>query len=250
LALTGQDRALQQAIYAAQDKAEADHVAAEAAQAQQRAAEEAKRAAEQLTAAWRFASTSIMDEVKRIRGLLDGGGAPSWARAQSEFSITTAQARAGDQEAAKLLPALSKVMLDLAQTNAVTAFDLQLARAQAASSLTQTASLLANKFNLKLPSYDVGTDYVPNTGLALIHEGERITPAAYNNPFTPPSIGVSDVANAALLAEVRALRAEVAALREANSRENFSIAKNTLNTADHLDSAVNGEVPLAVKVLV
>lgn len=35
-----------------------------------------------------------------------------------------------------------------------------------------------------LPSFDVGTDYVPKDMIALIHEGERITPKAYN-----PTIG-------------------------------------------------------------
>ena len=34
---------------------------------------------------------------------------------------------------------------------------------------------------LKLPSYDVGTDYVPHDQVALIHEGERIIPKQYNN---------------------------------------------------------------------
>ncbi len=31
-------------------------------------------------------------------------------------------------------------------------------------------------------SFDVGTDYVPHDMLAMIHEGEKITPAAYNKP--------------------------------------------------------------------
>lgn len=35
-----------------------------------------------------------------------------------------------------------------------------------------------------LPSFDVGTDYVPKDMIALIHEGERITPKAFN-----PTIG-------------------------------------------------------------
>lgn len=32
-----------------------------------------------------------------------------------------------------------------------------------------------------VPSFDVGTDFVPRDMLALVHEGERITPARYNN---------------------------------------------------------------------
>lgn len=35
--------------------------------------------------------------------------------------------------------------------------------------------------NVKLPSYDVGTDYVPKDQIAMVHEGERIIPKKYNN---------------------------------------------------------------------
>ncbi len=38
------------------------------------------------------------------------------------------------------------------------------------------ASIIRN-----LPSYDVGTPFVPEDGLAMIHKGERIIPAEYNN---------------------------------------------------------------------
>ena len=34
---------------------------------------------------------------------------------------------------------------------------------------------------LAVPSFDVGTNYVPQDMLAMIHKGERITPAKYNN---------------------------------------------------------------------
>lgn len=37
---------------------------------------------------------------------------------------------------------------------------------------------------LRLPSFDVGTDYVPHDMIAQIHEGERITPKAFN-----PAVG-------------------------------------------------------------
>lgn len=40
---------------------------------------------------------------------------------------------------------------------------------------------LASLFSF-LPAFADGTDYVPRTGMALIHQGERITPAAQNNP--------------------------------------------------------------------
>lgn len=33
-----------------------------------------------------------------------------------------------------------------------------------------------------VPSFDVGTDFVPKDMLAMIHKGEKITPAAYNKP--------------------------------------------------------------------
>nr|WP_315249324.1 hypothetical protein [uncultured Duganella sp.] len=251
--LSAGDQEIKKAIYAAQDKAEADKAATEMAQQFAQAQQQAKSAAEELVKAWQSATDSIMDEVKRIRGLIDGSGAQSYAAAQSAFAIATGQARAGDQEAAKLLPSLSKAMLDLAEANAVTSFDLRLARAQAAASLSQTSGLLAGKFGLSVPSYDVGTDYVPQTGLALIHEGEKITPAAYNNPFTPPAAGSG---MDGIVAELRALREdnrslteEVKLLRESNSRALYQIAKNGSETNDTLSAAANGNMPFVVEVV-
>ena len=64
------------------------------------------------------------------------------------------------------------------------------------------------------------------------------------NRLMQPSSG-SD----ALVAEVRALRAEVAMLREANSAENRAIAGGAQAAAEHLDAAINGDKPLAMKVV-
>lgn len=38
-----------------------------------------------------------------------------------------------------------------------------------------------NKIGFNMPSYDVGTDYVPRDQIAMVHEGERIIPKKYNN---------------------------------------------------------------------
>ena len=55
--------------------------------------------------------------------------------------------------------------------------------------------------------------------------------------------------NEVLVAEIRALREEVALLRRTNSDENYSIAKHAMDTASHLDDAINGLKPVAVKVI-
>lgn len=43
-----------------------------------------------------------------------------------------------------------------------------------------------------IPSYDVGTDYVPRDQLAMVHEGERIIPKQYNNSDYLGSLGSSE----------------------------------------------------------
>jgi hypothetical protein len=55
--------------------------------------------------------------------------------------------------------------------------------------------------------------------------------------------------NAVLVAELRAVRAELQLLREENSAENAAIAKGALATAGHLDAAINGDTPFATKVI-
>jgi hypothetical protein len=55
--------------------------------------------------------------------------------------------------------------------------------------------------------------------------------------------------NAVLVAELRAVRAELQLLRSENSAENLAIAKGAQATASHLDAAINGDTPLAMKVI-
>ena len=46
--------------------------------------------------------------------------------------------------------------------------------------------------NAGIPSYDVGTDYVPRDQLAMVHEGERIIPKKYNNSQYLGELGNSE----------------------------------------------------------
>jgi tape measure domain-containing protein len=99
----------------------------------------------------------------------------------------------------------------------------------------------------KLHPFAVGTNYVQETMPALIHEGERIMPAADNRQLMARL--ASPAGNSeALVQEFRALRTEVSKLRKDNSAENLAIAKHSMKAANALDDAVNGERPLTTSV--
>ena len=78
-----------------------------------------------------------------------------------------------------------------------------------------------------LPAFASGTAYVPSTGPAIVHEGERIIPAVDNASLM--------LQGDSLVAEVRALRAEVEALRKQSVSNDAVIAGNTGKTARLLD---------------
>lgn len=61
----------------------------------------------------------------------------------------------------------------------------------------------ARKHNI--PGYAVGTNYVPNDQLAMVHKGEAIIPARYNKPYTPET-GNSDAVIAQMTQEIANLR--------------------------------------------
>lgn len=125
---------------------------------------------------------SLVEEVKRIRGLIEEGAEAnlSLAALKSQFAIATAQARAGDKEAAEKLPELSQRMLELAEKNASSSAELRLIQATTAASLQATAEALVKKYGGKLPSFAVGTNEIPFDMVAQVHQGERIIPAADN----------------------------------------------------------------------
>lgn len=201
-ALDPANRELQERLYKLQDEQAAQQAAAQAA------AEAAQQAA-QLREAWQSVGNSIADEIKRIRGLADGGSQMSLADAQARFAIATAQARAGDQDAARSLPALSQAIEQIARQQATSAAELRLINAQTAASLAATLRALGQSFGFDVPKLATGTNMVPSEMLAVLHPGEAVVPREYN-PAAGGGLPGTDV-----VAELRALRADQRAQAQA-----------------------------------
>ena len=93
-----------------------------------------------------------------------------------------------------------------------------------------------------LPIFHQGTNYVPRTGFALLEQGEQVVPRAYN-PFAGGQMPQGN--NAELIAEVRALRSEVAALRAPMEQT----AQATTQQAAQFDNVTAGGNAMATEVM-
>ena len=108
-------------------------------------------AAAQIKTSWTSLTGSIFDEVQRIRGVMVGTGATGFANVQAQFAMATAQARAGDQGAAAMLPKLSQSLIELAQSQATSAADLQRVQGRTAASLYETGVSTSARYGIPLP---------------------------------------------------------------------------------------------------
>jgi len=158
-------RPFQLRIYALQDQAEAESAAASASKA---AGDAAKQAADTARSAWQSVTDSLFAEVKRIKGLLTGNTAQSYAGLQATFATTSAQARAGDIEAAKQLPAISQALLAMADSQASSMEELNRIRAQVMGSLVTTGSSLSAAQGTNIPAFADGGFH--SGGMALVGE--------------------------------------------------------------------------------
>ncbi|MDY0961733.1 phage tail length tape measure family protein [Massilia sp. CFBP9026] len=100
----------------------------------------------------------------------------------------------------------------------------------------------------KLRGFAVGTNYIPVDMPAMVHQGERIIPAADNRELMR-RLASPEQGNEVLATELRALREENRQLRKDLNDGLYAIAKHTMNTASSLDDAINGEKPLATKII-
>ncbi len=194
------NHALQQQIWALQD------------------AQEAASAADDLRKAWTDVGTSIADEVRRIRGLANGGAGNSFASAMGQFNAATAAARGGDLDAAKSLPGLSQALLALAADNATSRQELDRVQAQTASSLEQTMRLIAG----------LSGSAAPQTAGSLIAQISGTQPAS--------AASANDNTAVILREELVALREDFAAFRKENASGQATIASHTGKTKTILEN--------------
>lgn len=91
-----------------------------------------------------------------------------------------------------------------------------------------------------LPKYAAGTNYVPQTGLALLHKGEAVIPAAQGAPWR------GDSSSADLLAEMRAMRQAL----DAAHAQNAALSTELLRHAERTANAANGQTerPMLVEI--
>lgn len=226
------NRALQEQIWARQDEiAAAEKQAAAQALADQQAAAAASAAAaaaERLREAWQSLGETIADEIRRLRGLTDSGGAQGYAALQAQFAIQTAKARAGNQDAAQMLPELSRSLSDMAADIATSSIDLSRMNDATAASLEQTLKAM-RRFGVSIPGFAAGGDF--SGGMRLVGEqGPEIELTGPSRIFSA-SQTAGMLNNRELVAEVRALRQEVASLRAANE----ATARNTHATKRQLE---------------
>ncbi len=220
--LDASNQALQQQIWALQD--------------QQKAADEAAAAAEKLRSAWSQITDSLLSEVARIRGTMDGG-TKSYARALSEFNAATLAARSGDQEAAKSLPGLSQGLLTAAADAATSAQDLARIQGQTAASLEQTVAIINAMAGL-------------STDTATAAAAASTTPSWWEQFASTQTATATSAANdsaTVLIDGLAALKQELSDLRDEQRLASATIASGTSKTARILERVTPDGDALAVR---
>ncbi len=192
--LDSSNRALQQQIYAIQD------------------AQAAAAAAKELAAAWSSVGDTIAAEINRIRGLSGAESGGGFASLLGQFNAANSAARAGDIDAAKLLPGLSQSLLTAAALVATSRQELDRIQAQTAAALEATNAAIKG-----VAGAAPRPASVTNGNGAYLDAGALQTTA-----YTAPS-----PANDDLLSEIKSLREEVSLLRSENNSGHAATAGNT-----------------------
>lgn len=226
-------RGLQQQIYDALDLSETARLA-------KAAADEQLRAQEVIRAGWQRTADSIAGTMETLRKELLGEDAQSFARAQADFAIANAAARAGDQSAADKLPALARALVDMGKTNAGSAAEQTLLTARTLAALDVTLKTLADSYGITVPAYAAGGAF--GGGLRLVGENgpelEVTGPSRIYSAQQTADMLAGGGRMSALLAELQAMRRDNEALRA----EVRAVATHTHKSARKLEEMVGDGV--------
>lgn len=154
-----------------------------------------KTATEELTKALESAGKSIQDEINRLRGVTSTSGSGTL---QAQFAINTASARAGNVDALKSLPDLSKAIESATISSASTELEVARMKAFLATSLSQTMQTLG-----------LSTDASGNVSV-----GSSLTGTTSGTSASGSAL-IVDKTNQELLTELKTLNAKVADLEAA-----------------------------------
>ena len=160
-------RGLQEQIWAAQAKAQADaeaaKIAEEAAAQQAKAAEDAAKALQDYTDALSKVSETVIEEINRLRGI---NASSSAVLLKAQFATLTAQARTGNLDALGKLPELSRSIEEATLGTASSALEVARIRAWLAASLSETLAAQA-----------ASNAQVSTTGAGLTFDGNNTAAA-------------------------------------------------------------------------
>lgn len=207
---------------AAEDASQAQSAAADT---QSRAAQEAVDAANRVRDAMKSIADSLTDAAAQIRGDIVKQGAGGFAAAQAQFTVTAAQAKAGDEAAAKSLPQLASALVQIAQTSATSEAQLRSVRASTAGTLDEVAALLAAKYGFQTTSTATVTTSVPTAQQQpTVPTQQTVVQPVFYNSITGQAAAPAD--SAATLAEL----AKITALLEALSTKTTVTAEDIATT--------------------
>lgn len=174
---------------------------------------------------------TIEDEVKRLRGLMVEDSPFSKESLMAQFATATAQARAGDKDALAKLPDLSKAIEAASAVTAVSAVEMARTRGWLAGSLEETLKSLGL----------TGAGGVTPVITAPTPTPAKPTTPQVIQPIYNPAISGATM-DPALLAEVKALRQDLASLKTNDDQNHEEAQSMRLRLARSMERVENATV--------